>query len=145
MPSISPIKGASPSIGPPNWPPKTAPSASACSGEAAASIRTPTFQPPSLIRAGASAMTQTFRPPTSLTSPFATWKVRATVHRSLSAGKVRPEVEHGQTMSQLQFSKYVPSSCHAILGLLSHERNPPNAVSVLRGMDGVNKENLDYE
>lgn len=76
MPAISPIKAARPSIGPPSWPPKTAPSASARSAEAAASIRTPTFQPPPLIRAGVSATTQTVRPPTStpLTSPVSTWK-----------------------------------------------------------------------
>jgi len=42
------------------------------------------------------------------------WNASATVQRSVSAGAVSPEVEHGHTMSQLQFSKYVPAICQAM-------------------------------
>ena len=36
------------------------------------------------------------------------------LQRSLSAGAAKPLAAHGQTMSQVQFSMYVPSRCHAI-------------------------------
>jgi hypothetical protein len=42
------------------------------------------------------------------------WKISTTLQRSLSAGAVNPESVHGHAMSQLQFSKYVPSSRHGI-------------------------------
>jgi hypothetical protein len=35
------------------------------------------------------------------------------LQRSLSAGAANPLAAHGQTMSQLQFSMYVPSRRHA--------------------------------
>ena len=70
-------------------------------------MKSPTRQLPEFISAGVSATMPTERPLTSTpsTSPESMWNTRKTSQRSLSAGAVRPEVVHGQTMSQLQFSK----------------------------------------
>jgi hypothetical protein len=83
-PSISPNSGASIAMGPPSCPAKTAPSFSACSWEAAASMNTPTRQLPSAITGGVSARTATVRllTSTSSTVPESTWKTSTTRHRS---------------------------------------------------------------
>ena len=83
-PSISVISGASMAMGPPSCPAKTAPSFSACSWDAAASMNTPTRQFPSAISGGVSASTATVRSLTSTSStlPASTWKTSTTRHRS---------------------------------------------------------------
>src|SRR6266498_4210987 len=103
-------------IGPTSCPAKTAPSLSACCWEATASMNSPTRQLPSAMSGGVSARTATVRLLTSTpsTAPASMWKASTTRHRSESAGIVSPEVVHGHTMSQEQFSKYVPSSRQAI-------------------------------
>ena len=77
---------------------------------------TPRRQLPSAMTCGVSATTTTVLPLTSnpSTSPLSTWKASTTLQRSWSAGMVSPDVVHGHTMSQEQFSKYVPSSRHVI-------------------------------
>src|SRR3954454_17982234 len=75
------------------------------------------FHPPSDIIAGASASMQTVSPERSSSpeDPVSMWNASATRQRSSSPAAVRPEVEHGQAMSQLQFSKYVPAISQLIV------------------------------
>ncbi len=84
MPRFSPTSGPSASIGPPSWPPNTAPSFSACSSVAFSSIRTPSRQFPSLITCGVSATAATVRPLTSTPSisPDSIWKTSTALQRS---------------------------------------------------------------
>ncbi len=67
-PRFSATSGPRASIGPPSAPENTAPSFSACSSEAAASMNTPRRQLPSLITFGVSATAATVRPLTSVPS-----------------------------------------------------------------------------
>jgi hypothetical protein len=83
-PSISPISGASPAIGPPSCPPKTWTSLSNCSSDASSSTNTPTRQLPSVITFGVSAMSTTFRPAMSAPSTEPSWTLKARVTRQKS-------------------------------------------------------------
>src|ERR1700736_72338 len=97
-------------MGPPSPPEKTAPSLSACSSEAAASMITPRRQLPSVITFGVSTTAATVRPLTSVpsTSPSRTLNTRTTLQRSYVAPSDNDAV-HGQTTVQEQVSKYDPS------------------------------------
>jgi hypothetical protein len=46
------------------------------------------------------------------------------LQRSSVAGRLNPDHVHGQTTSQLQFSKYVPDIVHAMTSLLSEQPYP---------------------
>ncbi len=74
------MSGVSAAIGPPAWPEKTLPSASAWPSSAEASRYSATCQPPSAITRGASMKTATLRSETStpLTFPLSTWNARST-------------------------------------------------------------------
>src|SRR5262249_855265 len=110
-PSGSPTSGSRASIGPPSCPENTAPSLSACSSDAAASMNTPSRQLPSVMTFGVSATAATVRPLTSVpsTSPFLTWNTRTTLQRSYVAPNGNDAV-HGHTTVHEQVSKYDPSS-----------------------------------
>src|SRR5919108_1583568 len=109
-PRFSPTSGPRASIGPPSAPENTAPSFSACSSEAAASMTTPRRQLPSLITFGESATAATVRPLTSVpsTSPFLTWNTSTTLQRFFVAPSESDAVQ-GQTTSHEQVSKYEPA------------------------------------
>src|SRR5689334_13210290 len=110
-PRGSPIRGLRAAIGPPSCPENTAPSFSACSSDAAASMKTPSRQLPSVITLGVSATAATVRPLTSVpsTSPRFTLNTRTTLQRSYVAPNANDAV-HGQTTVHEQVSKYDPSS-----------------------------------
>src|SRR5947209_972906 len=118
-PRFSPTSGPSACIGPPSAPENTAPSLSACSSEAAASMNTPRRQFPSLITLGVSATAATARPLTSVpsTSPLLTLNTSVTRQRSWVALSAN-EAVHGHTTSHEQVSKYDPSSFQDMKGLL---------------------------
>ena len=98
-------------IGPPSAPEKTAASFAACSSEAAASMKTPRRQSPSLITFGVSAMAATVRPLMSVpsTSPLWTLNTSVTLQRSFVAPNASDAVQ-GQITSHEHVSKYEPSS-----------------------------------
>jgi hypothetical protein len=83
--------------------------------DARSSISTPRRQLPSLITFGVSIIAATVRPLTSTpsTSSASTWNSRKAFQRARSAPKSSDTV-HGHDTSQEQFSKYWPSSFHAM-------------------------------
>ena len=142
-PRTSPISGESPAIGPPTWPEKTLPSASAWPSSAEASTYSATCQPPSAITRGPAMKTATLRSETSTSStlPLSTWNAKVTWQRSWSAGAVRPEVVQGHTTSQLQLSRYVPfrfqgmtlpacSAAPGVKGCVERVRSVPVPLSI---------------
>ena len=137
-PSCSPTSPASIAGGPPCVPDMIWPSACRWASSARSSTYSATRQPPSPITWGESTIITTPRSSSGTSSyrPAVMCMASGSTHLSLSAGPCRLDVMHGQSTSQLQFSRYSPVSCH-VMGPTSHPARCP-VLTVGRDVSSLN-------